>query len=62
MRTLSHHEVSQVAGAGWLTDLFAKIGKTKVDVAVVAQPQGSTNVSVTNNLVSVLVNVVWGKK
>lgn len=61
MRTLSQHEVSNVAGAGWLTDLLAKIGKTTVDVDVVGQPQGSTNVAVNNNLVSVLVNVVWGK-
>ena len=62
MRTLSHTEVNSVAGGGWLSDLIAKIGKTQVDVDVVAKPEGSTNVSVVNNLVSVLVNVVWGKK
>lgn len=62
MRTLSQYEVTTVAGAGWFDDLIAKIGKTKVDVDVVGKPEGSTNVSVQNNLVSVLVNVVWGKK
>lgn len=62
MRTLTQTEVSTVAGAGWFADLLAKAGKTSVKVDVVAKPEGSTNVSVTNNLTSVLVNVVWGKK
>jgi len=62
MRTLSHYEVTEVAGAGALADFLAKIGKTFVDVDVVAKPEGSTNVVVKNNLVDVLVNVVWGKK
>lgn len=61
MRTLSQYEVTEVAGAGILSDLFAKIGQTFVDVNVVAKPQGSTTVVVKNNLADVLVNVVWGK-
>jgi hypothetical protein len=62
MRTLSKTEVSSVAGAGWWADFLAKIGKTTVAVDVVGKPTGSTNVAVDNNLVSVLVNVIWGKK
>lgn len=70
MRTLSQMELVSVNGAGAvatchhqkLADFFASIGKTLVDVDVVAKPQGSTTVTVKNNLVDVLVNVVWGKK
>ena len=62
MRTLTQYEVTAVNGAGWLSDLIAKIGKTDVKVDVVGKPEGSTKVTVTNNLVDVLVNVVWGKK
>ncbi len=62
MRTLSQYAVVEVAGAGKLADFFAKIGKTFVDVDVVAKPEGSTTVVVKNNLTDVLVNVVWGKK
>src|SRR5690606_6707878 len=68
MRTLSHMEVVAVQGAGiaelkkkW-SDLLAAIGKTVVEVDVVGKPEGSAVVTVTNNLVDVLVNVVWGKK
>ncbi len=68
MRTLSHMEVVAVQGAGiaelkkkW-SDLLAAIGKTVVEVDVVGKPEGSAVVTVTNNLVNVLVNVVWGKK
>jgi hypothetical protein len=62
MRTLSQYEVTEVAGAGKLADFLAQIGKTFVDVDVVAKPEGSTTVVVKNNLADVLVNVVWGKK
>jgi hypothetical protein len=62
MRTLSQNEVTTVAGGTWLSDLFAKAGKTTVKVDVVAKPTGSTVVTVDNNLASVLVNVVWAKK
>jgi hypothetical protein len=62
MRTLTQQEVTSVNGAGKLADFFAAVGKTLVKVDVVGKPTGSTNVSVTNNLVDVLVNVVWGKK
>lgn len=68
MRTLSQTELTAVQGAGiaelhkkW-HDLLAKIGKTVVDVDVVGKPAGSAVVTVKNNLVDVLVNVVWGKK
>lgn len=66
MRTLSQHELVTVHGAGMtqscISDWLAKIGKTLVDVDVVAKPTGSTSVVVKNNLVDVLVNVVWGKQ
>lgn len=70
MRTLSQMELVAVQGAGavahkpclGLGGLLAAIGKTLVDVDVVAKPQGSTTVTVKNNLVDVLVSVVWGKK
>ena len=69
MRTLSQTELVNVQGAGVfadyhkkISDFFASIGKTVVDVDVVGKPQGSTTVTVKNNLVDVLVNVVWGKK
>lgn len=69
MRTLSQFELVAVQGAGavahhpcGLGGLLAAIGKTLVDVDVVAKPEGSTTVTVKNNLVDVLVNVVWGKK
>lgn len=62
MRTLTQHEVAVVNGGSALSDFLAAIGKTLVKVNVVGKPQGSTNVSVTNNLVDVLVNVIWGKK
>lgn len=62
MRTLTQQEVSSVNGSGKLADWLAKIGKTLVDVDVVAKPEGSTTVVVSNNLVDVLVNVIWGKK
>lgn len=62
MRTLTQHEVAVVNGAGALDDLIAKIGKTLVNVNVVGKPQGSTDVTVKNNLVDVLVHVIWGKK
>lgn len=65
MRTLSHTEVTSVAGAGKLSDLIAKLlsgGKTTVNVDVVAKPEGSTNVDVKSPLANVLVNVIWGKK
>ncbi|RZI84388.1 MAG: hypothetical protein EOP38_09420 [Rubrivivax sp.] len=61
MRTLSQNEVAVVAGAGTLSDLLAAVGKTLVGVNVVAKPTGSTDVTVKNNLVDVLVHVVWGK-
>ena len=61
MRTLSQHEVTAVAGAGKFADFLAMIGKTFVNVNVVGKPEGSTNVTVKNNLVDVLVNVIWGK-
>jgi hypothetical protein len=62
MRTLTQQEVTSVNGAGKLADWLASIGKTKVNVDVVGKPEGSTNVTVSNNLVDVLVNVIWGKK
>jgi hypothetical protein len=69
MRALNQLELVAVNGAGaiahhkpCLAGLLAAIGKTLVDVDVVAKPNGSTTVSVTNNLVSVLVSVVWGRK
>jgi hypothetical protein len=62
MRTLTQQEVTSVNGAGKLADFLAAAGKTLVKVDVVGKPNGSTNVTVTNNLVDVLVNVVWGKK
>lgn len=62
MRTLTQQEVTSVNGAGKLADWLAMIGKTLVDVDVVAKPEGSTTVVVSNNLVDVLVNVIWGKK
>lgn len=71
MRTLNQMELVAVQGAGavaahkpclGLGGLLAAIGKTFVDVDVVAKPQGSTTVTVKNNLVDVLVSVVWGKK
>jgi hypothetical protein len=64
MRTLSQNEVTAVSGAAGMTlaDLINEIGKTLVNVSVVGKPTGSTNVTVQNNLVDVLVNVIWGKK
>jgi hypothetical protein len=62
MRTLNTQEIQSVQGAGWFADLLAKVGKTNVKVDVVAKPQGSTLVTVTNNVTDVLVNVIWGKK
>ena len=62
MRTLTQQEVAVVNGGSALSDFLAAIGKTLVKVDVVGKPLGSTNVSVTNNLVDVLVNVIWGKK
>jgi hypothetical protein len=61
MRTLTQQEVAVVNGAGMLDDLIAKIGKTLVNVNVVGKPTGSTDVTVKNNLVDVLVHVIWGK-
>ncbi len=61
MRTLTQNEMTAVSGAGWLDDLIAKIGKTDVKVGVVGKPEGSTDVTVHNNLVDVLVHVIWGK-
>jgi hypothetical protein len=48
--------------AAALSDFLAAIGKTLVNVKVVGKPSGSTDVTVHNNLVDVLVNVIWGKK
>ncbi len=62
MRTLTQHEVAVVNGGSAFSDFLAKIGKTLVNVNVVGKPEGSTNVTVKNNLVDVLVNVIWGKK
>ena len=62
MRTLSQTEVAVVNGGSRLSDFLAAIGKTLVNVNVVGKPNGSTDVTVHNNLVDVLVNVVWGKK
>jgi len=61
MRTLSKTEVAVVNGGNAFTDFLAAIGKTLVNVNVVGKPNGSTNVTVHNNLVDVLVNVIWGK-
>jgi hypothetical protein len=62
MRTLSQKEVAVVNGGSALSDFLAAIGKTLVNVKVVGKPSGSTDVTVHNNLVDVLVNVIWGKK
>ena len=62
MRTLSKTEVAVVNGGSAFTDFLAAIGKTLVKVNVVGKPSGSTDVTVHNNLVDVLVNVIWGKK
>jgi len=62
MRTLSKTEVAVVNGGSRLSDFLASIGKTLVNVNVVGKPTGSTDVTVTNNLVDVLVHVIWGKK
>jgi len=51
-----------VNGGSAFSDFLAQIGKTLVNVSVVGKPEGSTNVTVKNNLVDVLVNVIWGKK
>lgn len=61
MRTLTQQEVAVINGAGPLEDLINKIGKTLVNVNVVGKPTGSTDVTVKNNLVDVLVHVIWGK-
>lgn len=61
MRTLTSNEVAVVNGGSALTDFLAAIGLTKVNVNVVGKANGSTTVSVINNLANVLVNVVWGK-
>jgi len=62
MRTLTQQEVAVVNGGSAFSDFLAQIGKTLVNVNVVGKPEGSTNVTVKNNLVDVLVNVIWGKK
>lgn len=62
MRTLSQKEVTVVNGGSAFTDFLAAVGKTLVNVNVVGKPNGSTDVTVKNNLVDVLVNVIWGKK
>ena len=61
MRTLSQTEVTSVNGGSRLSDFLAAIGKTLVNVNVVGKPTGSTDVTVKNNLVDVLVHVIWGK-
>jgi len=62
MRTLSQKEVTVVNGGSAFSDFLAAVGKTLVKVNVVGKPSGSTDVTVSNNLVDVLVNVIWGKK